>query len=110
MEVSDHEIGRMQHDVDRGLGKEETADAAADEHGNESQRKQRSGIDTQLGAVEAANPDQHDDRRRNGDRQRGERKRDRRKRIHPAHEHVMSVDHVAEKRERHHGINNDPMA
>ena len=32
------------------------------------------------------------------------------KRVHAAYEHVMSVNHVAEKRDRHHRINDDPGA
>ena len=40
VEVSHHEIGRVQHDVDRGLRQKKAADAAADEHGNEAQSEQ----------------------------------------------------------------------
>src|SRR5579872_6329891 len=32
VEVSNHEIGGVQHDVERGLSQEESTDAAGDEH------------------------------------------------------------------------------
>src|SRR5579871_6730920 len=44
VEVSNHKVGGVQHDVDGGLSEKETADAAADKHGNESQGKQRSAV------------------------------------------------------------------
>src|ERR1700686_3149405 len=62
MEVSDHEVGRMQHDVSRGLCQEEAAHASADEHRNKSQTKKRSRVNSQLRPVEAAQPDQHKNR------------------------------------------------
>src|ERR1019366_10453425 len=46
MEVADYEVGRVQHELDRRLGKEEPADTAANEHGDKSQCKQRSRVNT----------------------------------------------------------------
>src|SRR5437879_1361468 len=54
MEVSNYEIGRMQHDVDRRLGQEKAAHTAADEHRNEAQRKERGRVDSQFRAVQTA--------------------------------------------------------
>ena len=48
MEVSDHEIGRMQHDVDRRLRQKEAADATADEHRNEAESEQGSAVNAEL--------------------------------------------------------------
>ena len=53
-------------------------------------------VDAQLGAVKAAQPHQHDDRGWNRDHQGREREYQRRNRVHPADEHVMPVNHVAE--------------
>ena len=102
VEVAHHEVGRVQHDVDGGLSQEEAADAAADEHRDETQREQRSRIDPQLGAVHAAQPDQDDDGGRNRDDERGEGKRQRRERIHSADEHVVPVHHVTQNSNRAH--------
>ena len=54
MEVTHHKVGGMQKDVKRGLRQEESADAAADKHGNHAHGKERSRVDAQLRAVEAA--------------------------------------------------------
>src|SRR6266436_6400947 len=40
VEMADHEVSRMEHDIDRGLSQEESAHAAADEHRNKAQCKQ----------------------------------------------------------------------
>ena len=61
-------------------------------------------VDPQVRAVEAADPDQHHDRRRDRDDQRREGKRQRRERIHAADEHVVAVHHVAEDGQRAHGV------
>src|SRR5882724_7784574 len=48
VEMANHEVSRMEHDIDGGLSQEEAAHAAADEHRNKAQCKKRSGVDTQL--------------------------------------------------------------
>ena len=48
VEVTDYEVSRMQINVNRGLSQEESADTAADEHGDETQAEQRCGIDSQV--------------------------------------------------------------
>ena len=58
MEMTDHEISGVEQDLDRGLRQEESAHAAADEQRDEAQGKQRSGVNAQLRAVQAAEPDQ----------------------------------------------------
>ena len=110
VEVADHEVGRVQHDVNRGLRQKEAADASGDEHRDEPERKQRRRIDSQFGAVQAPHPDEHYDGRRNRDDQGGKREHQRRNRIHAADKHVVPVHHVAEDGERTHGIDQYTMA
>src|SRR6202140_2784477 len=61
VEMADHEVSRMQHDIDGRLSQKEAADAATDKHRDKAQRKQRSGIDSQLRPIQAESPYQHDD-------------------------------------------------
>ena len=110
VEVADHEVSGMEHDVDRGLSQEEAAHAAADEHRNEAQRKQRCRVDTKLGTIQTEDPDQHNDGGWNGYDQGGEGKGQRGKRVHSADKHVMAVDHVAEDGKGSHAIDEHPLA
>src|SRR5258708_3387543 len=71
MEMADHEIGGMAHDIDRRLGQEEATDAPRNEHGNEPQCKERSRVNTQLRAIQTEDPDQYHDGGRDGYDQRG---------------------------------------
>src|ERR1035441_5545718 len=104
VEMADHEVSRMEHDIDGGLSQEEAAHATADEHRNKAQGKQGSRVDAQLGTIQTERPHQHHDGGRDGYDQRGERERQRGERIHPADKHVMPIDHVAEDGKRSHGI------
>src|SRR6476469_2086404 len=56
VEVTDNEVGSVQHDVDRRLRQEKAAYAAADKHRNKAQSEQRSRVDAQPGAIQTANP------------------------------------------------------
>src|SRR5258708_38748287 len=87
----------MEIDVDGRLREEKAADAAADEHGDETEREERSGGDANVGAIEAAKPDERHDRGWNRDGECRERKQQGREGIHTAHEHVVSPNHVAQE-------------
>src|SRR4029077_14345235 len=67
VEMSNHEGCGMQVDIDGRLRQEKSADAAADEHRNESQSKERCGGNSQPRSVQTAQPDQSHDRGRNRD-------------------------------------------
>src|ERR1700719_3818203 len=110
VEVADHEVSGVQHDVNRGLGEEESADAAADKHRNETQGEKRCRVDAQFRAVQTAQPDQNDDRGRNGNDQRGEGEGQGGDGIHSADEHVVAGNHVAQGSQGSHGINENSMA
>src|ERR1022692_2242025 len=98
VEMADHEVSRMEHDIDGGLSQEEAAHATADEHRNKAQGKQRGRGDAQLGAIETESPYQYHDGGRDGDDQCWERERQRREWIHPADKHVMAIDRSEERR------------
>ena len=105
--MTHHEIGGMQHDVEGRLCQEKSTHPATDEHRDHAQGKQGRRVDAQLRAIQATHPDQHNDRRGDGNNQRGEGECYGGNRIHAAHKHVMAVDHVAEHRQRAHGVNHD---
>src|ERR1039457_7726288 len=74
VEMADHEVSRMEHDIDGGLSQEEAAHATADEHRNKAQGKQGSRVDAQLGTIQTERPHQHHDGGRDGYDQRGKEK------------------------------------
>src|SRR5581483_8680232 len=110
VEVTNHEIGRVQQNVERWLCQKESADATGDKHRDKTEAEQGSRVDAQLRAIQAAYPDQDDDRRRYGNYEGGERERQRGERIHAADEHVMAINHVAEEGQCDHGIDQHAMA
>src|SRR5580698_11659766 len=67
VEMTDDEIRSVQVDVDRRLCKKESAHAAGDKHRDESKSKKGCGIDLYVRPVQAAQPDQCDDRGGYGD-------------------------------------------
>src|ERR1700704_3153658 len=67
VEVADHEVSRMEHDIDPGLSQETATYAAADKHGNKAQCKQGSRVNAQLGTIQTEGPDQHYDGSRDSD-------------------------------------------
>src|ERR1700686_110136 len=110
VEMADHEVSRMQHDIDGRLSQKEAADAATDKHRDKAQSKQRSGIDSQLRPIQAESPYQHDDGGRDSYNQCWERECQRRVGIHTADEHVMPVDHVTQNGQSSKGVNKYPLA
>src|ERR1700681_2220945 len=110
MEVADNEVSGMKHDIDGRLSQKKSAHAAAHEHRNEAQGKQRSRIDSQLRPIQAESPYQHDDGGRDGYDQRWERECQRRVVIHTADEHLMPIDHVTQNGQSPKGINKYSLA
>src|SRR5437667_621772 len=110
VEMADNEIGGVQDDVNGWLRQEKAANAAADEHGDESERKERCCVDANVRAVQAAQPYQCHDRRRNRDRERGKGEQQRRKRIHATHKHVVSPNHPAQEADGHHRVDDNASA
>src|SRR5271166_4927872 len=61
VEMADHKVSRMEHDIDGRLRQKKTTNTAADEHRNKAQSEQGSRRDAQLRAVKTKDPDQHRD-------------------------------------------------
>ena len=73
--MPDHEIRGVQVDINRGLREKESAHAAADKHGNETESEEGCRGDLYVRAVQAPQPDERNDRGGNSDGQSRERKK-----------------------------------
>src|SRR5260370_23732231 len=52
VEMADHEVSSVEHDIDGGLSHEEAAYSPAHKHRDKAQCKQGSRVDTQLGTIQ----------------------------------------------------------
>src|SRR3954462_9196400 len=65
VEVPDYEVGAVEIDINRRLRQKKSADTAGDEHRDKPQSEEGRAFDWKVGAVKAANPDQHQNGCRN---------------------------------------------